>query len=128
MIAFGTKFQIPVARQGGREMSAPRPCVTDPFHSLGSIFNITQFLGICKSIPVISSTWYLKVRLGRCVFDNCACALLLRPVFCIDQICDDSRVYKFRIDHDHRCFPCFFFFLFSSSPEISAMFDHFALL
>ena len=33
-VAFGAKFQIPVARQGGREMSAPRPCVTNPFHPL----------------------------------------------------------------------------------------------
>ena len=31
------KLQIPVARQGGREMSAPRPRVTDPFHPLSSI-------------------------------------------------------------------------------------------
>ena len=30
------KFQIPVTRQWGREMSAPRPCVTDPFHSLNN--------------------------------------------------------------------------------------------
>ena len=38
VIAFGAKFQIPVARQGGREMSAPRPYVTDPFHSLSSFY------------------------------------------------------------------------------------------
>ena len=37
-VAFGDKFQIPVARQGGREMSAPRPYETDPFHSLSSIY------------------------------------------------------------------------------------------
>ena len=36
-VAFGDKFPIPVARQGGREMSAPRPYVTDPFHPLSSI-------------------------------------------------------------------------------------------
>ena len=36
-VAFGAKFQIPVVRQGGREMSAPRPYETDPFRSLGSI-------------------------------------------------------------------------------------------
>ena len=36
-VAFGAKLQIPVARQGGREMSAPRPYETDPFHSLSSI-------------------------------------------------------------------------------------------
>ena len=38
VIAFGAKVQIPVARQGGREMSAPRPYVTDPFHPLSSIY------------------------------------------------------------------------------------------
>jgi len=38
-VAFGTKFQIPVARQGGREMSAPRPYVTEPFCPLSSINN-----------------------------------------------------------------------------------------
>ena len=38
-VAFGAKFQIPVARQGGREMSAPRPNVTDPFRPLSSINN-----------------------------------------------------------------------------------------
>ena len=36
-VAFGAKFQIPIARQGGREMSAPRPYETNPFHQLGSI-------------------------------------------------------------------------------------------
>ena len=38
-VAFGAKFQIPVARQGGREMSAPRPYVTEPFRPLSSISN-----------------------------------------------------------------------------------------
>ena len=38
-VAFGAKFQIPVARQGGREMSAPRPYVTEPFRPLSSINN-----------------------------------------------------------------------------------------
>ena len=36
-VAFVAKFQIPVARQGGREMSAPRPYVTEPFRPLSSI-------------------------------------------------------------------------------------------
>ena len=39
VIAFGAKFQIPVVRQGGREVSAPRPYVTDPFHSLSSFYS-----------------------------------------------------------------------------------------
>ena len=38
-VAFGVKFQIPVARQAGREMSAPRPFVTEPFRPLSSINN-----------------------------------------------------------------------------------------
>ena len=36
-VAFGAKFQIPVARQGEREMSAPRPYVTEPFRPLSSV-------------------------------------------------------------------------------------------
>ena len=64
VIAFGAKVQIPVARQGGREMSAPRPFVTDPFHPLGSIHNNRPFLYICLSVPVISSKWYANVCLG----------------------------------------------------------------
>ena len=38
-VAFGAKFQIAVARQRGREMSAPRPYVTEPFRLLSSINN-----------------------------------------------------------------------------------------
>ena len=60
-VAFGTKFQIPVARQGGREMSAPRPFETDPFHPLGSIYYIKQLPYICEKIPVISSMWDAEV-------------------------------------------------------------------
>ena len=52
-------------------MSAPRPYETDPFHPLGSILTIKQFLYICKSLPVISSMWYELVY----VYTNCACAL-----------------------------------------------------
>ena len=52
-------------------MSAPRPYETDPFHPLGSIHNIDQFLYICKRIPVISSIWYVQL----CVYDIYACAL-----------------------------------------------------
>ena len=57
-VAFGTKFQIPVTRQWGREMSAPRPYETDPFHPLSSILCIYQ------STSVISSKWYVQVCLG----------------------------------------------------------------
>ena len=70
-VAFGAKFQIPVARQWGREMSAPRPFETDPFHPLGSICNIKQLLYICTNLPVISSMWDAQV----CIYDNCACDL-----------------------------------------------------
>ena len=34
-------------------MSAPRPYVTDPFHPLGSLITIEQFLYICHSVPFI---------------------------------------------------------------------------
>ena len=52
-------------------MSAPRPYGTDPFHPLGSITNMKQFLYIYNSEPVIPSMWYVQM----CVYDNCACAL-----------------------------------------------------
>ena len=42
-------------------MSAPRPYVTDPFHPLGSISNMKQFLYIYNSVPVISSMWYVQM-------------------------------------------------------------------
>ena len=45
-------------------MSAPRPYVTDPFHPLGSIYINKSFLYIYQSVPVISSKWYVKVRVG----------------------------------------------------------------
>jgi len=41
-------------------MSAPRPYGTDPFHPLGSIYNMKQFLYIYNSVPVISSMWYVQ--------------------------------------------------------------------
>ena len=52
-------------------MSAPRPYETDPFHPLGSISNMKQFLYIYNSVPVISSMWYVQTFL----LDYCACAL-----------------------------------------------------
>ena len=52
-------------------MSAPRPYGTDPFHPLGSVSNIEQFLYIYNSLPVISSMWYVQMF----VYGNCACAL-----------------------------------------------------
>ena len=52
-------------------MSAPRPYWTDPFHPLGSIPNMEQFLYIYNNVPVISSMWYVQMFAN----DNCACAL-----------------------------------------------------
>jgi len=43
LIAFGVKFQIAVARQWGRERSAPRLYLTNPFHPLGSNHNYKLF-------------------------------------------------------------------------------------
>ena len=50
----------PPIRQGGREMSAPRPYETYPFHQLCSvhILNNVQFLYILKIVPAISPIWY----------------------------------------------------------------------
>ena len=61
------KLQIPVVtgRQRGREMSAPRPYVTDPFHPLSSVCDYKQFLYICESVGVISSVWYRELCLGK---------------------------------------------------------------
>ena len=44
-------------------MSAPRPLVTNPFHPLGSTRNNKSFLYTYQNVPVISSTWYVKVCL-----------------------------------------------------------------
>ena len=52
-------------------MSAPRPFETDPFHPLGSICTIKQFLYIHTNLQVISSMWDAQV----CIYDNYACAL-----------------------------------------------------
>ena len=57
-------------------MSAPRPYETDPFHPLGSILNIKHFLYIGKSVPVISSMWYVQLRMCVCVYDIYACAFV----------------------------------------------------
>ena len=64
-VAFGAKFQIPVARQAGREMSAPRP-----FETLGSICNRWELRYIYRRI-------YHLFHVGRTsvYIDNCACAL-----------------------------------------------------
>ena len=53
-------------------MSAPRPYGTDPFHPLGSIPNMKQFLYIYNSVPLIFSMWCVQMF----VYDNCACALI----------------------------------------------------
>ena len=50
----------PLSRQGGREMSAPRPYETDPFHPHSSVHisGYNQFLYICNNVPVMSPIWY----------------------------------------------------------------------
>ena len=63
-VAFGTKVQMPVARQGGREVSGPRPYVTNLFHPLSSTYSIASFPYICQRFPVTSSKWYVKVHHG----------------------------------------------------------------
>ena len=52
VIALGAKVQKAVARQGGREIPAPRRYVTDPFHPLGPI-------SICSSESFVYV--YIKV-------------------------------------------------------------------
>ena len=52
-------------------MWAPRPYGTDPFHPLGSISIMKQFLYIYNSVPVVSSMWYVQMF----VYENCACTI-----------------------------------------------------
>ena len=49
-------------------MSAPRPCVTDPFHPLGSIYIMKQFLYMYSIVLVISFIWYAKMCPGTKCF------------------------------------------------------------
>ena len=82
-------------------MSAPRPCVTDPFRPLGSIWNNESFLFIYQSVTVISSMWYVQVSLSYGhVFDNCACAFKnTQPKF----EDDDSSYSGFHIVSSNAC-------------------------
>ena len=66
-IALEAKVQIPVSRWCEREMSREIPFIIR-FNS----WLVNQFLYICKSVPVISTMWYLKVSLGS------VCILALR--------------------------------------------------
>ena len=52
-------------------MSAPRPYETDPLNPQSSIriHNKDEFQYIYKTVPVISSIWYLHCVLVRCTFD-----------------------------------------------------------
>ena len=47
------KFQIPVARQWGREMTDHTPYVTNPFHSLSSFHNTYQFIYIYRTFQCV---------------------------------------------------------------------------
>ena len=57
-------------REGKREMSAPRPYETDPFHPHSSLHTQyeKQFLCICKGIPVVCPMWYSHCVFVRCTF------------------------------------------------------------
>ena len=58
-------------------MSAPRPFETDPFHPHSSvrILHLQLLEYICKSVPLISSMWYLHCVLEHCLIVFCACTL-----------------------------------------------------
>ena len=75
-VAFVSEVQIPVSRQGGgREMSAPRPYVTDPFHPLSSI-HITNNFYLYRTVSWLFPTCdTFKCVLVRCTIDNSTCAL-----------------------------------------------------
>ena len=58
-------------------MSAPRPYETDPFHPPSSVRVVysDQFLYIYKTVPHISSVWYLHCVMKHRTFVIYACAL-----------------------------------------------------
>ena len=68
-------------------MSAPRPYETDPFHSQSSVRILYdgQFLYIFKTVPHISSLWYLHGVLKYCTFVIYACALFRTPYFKVQR-------------------------------------------
>ena len=57
---------IPVARQEGKQMMAPRPYVTEPFRPLSWINNWSQFLytPISKNVVAENGQWQLSI--GNC--------------------------------------------------------------
>ena len=75
-VAFGAKFQMPVARQGGREMSAARPYVTEPFvrqldeYLLGIPTNKQQhssnFLHVVRSSVSCGSVHLMFAKMRSC--------------------------------------------------------------
>ena len=68
-------------------MSAPRPYETDPFHPQSSVRILCygQFLYIFKTVPHISSVWYLHCVLKYCTFVIYACALFRTPYFKVQR-------------------------------------------
>ena len=75
-VAFGAKFQIPVARQGGREVSAPRPYVTDPFRLLSSVTIYIAIPIYTRAFKFFPACGTFKCVLRWDIFNDCACALL----------------------------------------------------
>ena len=69
-VGFEAKFQIPVAKQGGREMSAPRPYVTEPFRPVIWINNWSQFLYTPISKNVVAENGQLMTVLERKLHDR----------------------------------------------------------
>ena len=75
------KFQIPVAREGGREISTPRPIVRSNCFKYKTVFLLFSPCGSWKSV------WL------RCIYHNCACSLaetlisrfraIRRVLFCV---------------------------------------------
>ena len=68
-------------------MSAPRPYETDPFHPQSSVRILCygQLLYIFKTVPHISSMWYLHCVLKYCTFVIYACALFRTPYFKVQR-------------------------------------------
>ena len=82
-------------------MSAPSPCVTDPFHPLGSTSNNWSFLLIYQSVPVISSMWYVRVCLSHGTYLTIAYVLFKNTQLKYED--DDSSYSGFHIVSSNAC-------------------------
>ena len=104
-VAFGAKFQIPVAREGGKCRPLDHTRQIPFVHSARSIIGNNSY--IYSSILVICGTF--KCILRWCLFDDCPCALaeivlffraIVSPVF-FHMV--SAGAYCHKIHNIHTC-------------------------